>query len=105
MTSKRDWTAARAKCDEQGCRSCGATFGVEASHIIARSRIAAGPGENPLNILPLCGQFGCGAHRAFDAGLLDILPLLTLEEQGFIAGLVGIAEAFRRATGVREVAA
>jgi hypothetical protein len=97
--------AGRAKAEEQGCRACGSRFNVEAAHIISRARCRPGPAEDPRNIIGLCGHMGCGAHRSFDEGVLDILPLLSLDEQSYIVGLVGIAEAYRRATGAREVAA
>jgi hypothetical protein len=102
---KRDMAAGRRKAEEQGCRLCASRFAVEAAHILPRSRIMAGPAEDPRNIIGLCGLRGCDAHRCFDAGTLDILPYLSLDEQSYIVGLVGIAEAYRRVTGSRELAA
>jgi hypothetical protein len=49
----------------------------------------------------LCGQLGCDAHRSFDEGTLDILPLLTREEQSYAVLLVGLHEAYRRLTNSR----
>lgn len=93
---KRDWSQARAKVAEEGrCRSCGRSQDLEAAHVIPRSRIGPkGGAEDPRNICPLCRR----CHRAQHDGKLELLPLLSLEEQGYIAGLVGIEEARRRVT-------
>lgn len=93
---KRDWTEARAKVEEEGCcRACGSSdFAfLEAAHIIPRSRVTSG-GEHPANVVPLCSS----CHRDQHAGRLELLPLLTLVEQSYIAGLVGIENARRRTT-------
>lgn len=91
---KRDWSKARAKVTEEGrCRSCGHAQGLEAAHVVPRSRVTVG-GEDPRNIVPLCGL----CHGAQHAGRLELLPLLTREEQSYVVSLVGIAEAFRRTT-------
>lgn len=100
---KRNWTAARAKVRDEGiCRFCGTTQGLQACHVIPRSRISAagGEAEDPLNIVVLCAR----DHALQHAGLLELLPLLTLPEQGYVAGLVGIEEARLRTTN-RELAA
>lgn len=93
---KRDWAAARAKVDAEGhCRACGSTHGLEAAHIVPRSRLRADEGaEDPRNICVLCAR----CHRAQHAGALELLPILTLEEQGYAASLVGLVEATRRTT-------
>jgi hypothetical protein len=104
MKHKRNMAAARAKAEMQGCRLCGSTFAVESAHIIARSRVAAGVGEDLRNIVGLCGFRGCDAHRSYDEGTLDILPYLTLEEQAFATELVGLAEAYQRITNQRLAA-
>jgi hypothetical protein len=101
---KRDMRAGRAKAEAEGCRICGGTFGVEAAHILARARIKPGPAEDPRNIVGLCGNLGCAAHRSFDEGTLNLLPYLTLEEQAFAVELVGIAEAYQRITNTRLAA-
>jgi len=99
VAAKRDWTEARAKVEEEGdCRVCGAP-GPDAAHLIPRSRIRSGPGEQPLNIVPLCRAH----HTAFDAHQLDLLPYLTLSEQGYAASLVGLAEAVRRICGREQM--
>jgi 5-methylcytosine-specific restriction endonuclease McrA len=100
--SRRVWTQAIAKVLEEGqCRNCGASEILDPAHVIPRSRIGT-EGDDPRNIITLCRL----CHQQFDHGTgLDVLPLLSLAEQSYIAGLVGIAEAYRRATGSREVAA
>jgi cytochrome c553 len=102
MSVKRSWTTARAKVAAEGqCRSCSSTQLLDACHVIPRSRITVG-GEDPRNIIPLCRL--CHQQQHNGTGL-DILPLLSLDEQSYIVGLVGIPEAYRRATGSRELAA
>jgi hypothetical protein len=89
---KRDWTAAWDKVREEGaCRACGTTEGLDPAHIVPRSAAVKGT-EDPRNIVPLCRH----DHDAQHAGRLELLGLLTKEEQGYIAGLVGIEEARRR---------
>jgi 5-methylcytosine-specific restriction endonuclease McrA len=91
---KRDWTAARAKVDEEGqCRACGTNSGLQAAHVIPRSRITRG-GEDPRNIVPLC----VGCHQAQHAGRLELLPVLHRDEQAYAVELVGLGEAYRRVT-------
>lgn len=101
-TSKRDYTAGRAKVDEEGvCRSCGTSWQLEAAHLVARARIGPGVGEDPRNILPLCRA----CHSRFDrqaTPYLDVLPLLTPAEMGFVAehhpgGILGGLEAVTNA--------
>jgi hypothetical protein len=88
---RRDWTLARSKCDaEGGCRNCGFPR-VEAAHIIGREHdskpplrggVFAHPGYvvNPDRIIPLCRECHQGPQGQH-AGRLDLLPLLTLDEQ------------------------
>jgi 5-methylcytosine-specific restriction endonuclease McrA len=101
----RNWSAARAKVDEEGiCRVCGHGAGfmpipVDAAHIIPRSRVKPGPGEDARNICPLCRN----CHAAYDQGKLDLLPYLTREEQAYAVELVGLYEAYRRTTNERVV--
>jgi 5-methylcytosine-specific restriction endonuclease McrA len=97
---RRDWTAARLKIgSEPWCRACVRAHAVDAAHIIPRSRISIG-GEDERNIIPLCRA----CHAAYDQGTLDILPVLTREEQAYAAELVGLAEAYRRTTNARLAA-
>jgi predicted restriction endonuclease len=70
---------------------------VDPAHLVPRSRVGPPEGENAENLVPLCRAH----HRAFDAGDLDLLPYLTLAEQGYVAGLVGLVEGIRRMTGER----
>lgn len=95
----RDWTAARLKIEREPCRVCLSPF-VDPAHIIPRSRVKPGPGEDARNIVPLCRV----CHRAYDEGRLDILPVLTREEQAYVVGLVGLTEAYRRTTNERLAA-
>jgi 5-methylcytosine-specific restriction endonuclease McrA len=99
---KRDWSDAREKVDaEDRCRNCGQWHGIQAAHIIPRSRVKPGPGEDPRNIVPLCVE----CHQRFDSGRLDILPVLTRDEQAYAVELVGTVEAIQRMTGCRWEAA
>lgn len=98
---KRDWKPAREKVAAEGrCRACAGGSIIDAAHIIPRSRVQAGPGEDPRNIVPLC-RF---CHGLFDSNRLDITGLLSHEEQAYAVSLVGIAEAMRRLTGDRMAA-
>lgn len=91
--SKRDWTAMRAKVLAEGrCRRCHATWALEAAHIIPRSRIGPGLGEQALNCVPLCRD----CHALQHAGHVDLFPLLTTQEWEYAVGLVGEGEAERR---------
>lgn len=100
---KRDWTAAHAKVDAEGiCRVCATGIGflngqLDPAHIIPRSRISPGPGEDARNICPLCRS----CHAAYDQGKLDLLPYLTREEQSYAVELVGLFEAYRRISNER----
>jgi hypothetical protein len=91
---QRVWTAAREKIALEGrCRRCHSTFGLEAAHIIPRSRIGARRGaEDPRNIVPLCSTDHASSH----AGLWELGPFLTTEEWEWAVGLVGEGEAERR---------
>lgn len=99
----RHWSAAHEKVKAEAiCRVCslGAgsmTIPVDPAHIIPRSRVKPGPGEDPRNICPLCRD----CHRAFDEGKLDLLPYLTRDEQAYAVELVGLYEAYRRTTNER----
>lgn len=104
---RRDWTAARAKvAEERICRVCAlgeyiiTSVPLDAAHIIPRSRVKPGPGEDPRNVVPLCRL----CHAAYDECRLDLLPFLSLEEQAFAVGLVGMHEAYRRVTNQRVIA-
>lgn len=95
---KRSWIEPRAKVDAEGCcRWCGLTDGIQAAHIIPRSRVSPGPGEDPRNIVPLCLE----DHALFDGLRLDLTSALTREEQAYAVELVGLTEALRRISGQR----
>lgn len=95
---KRDWFAARDKCDREGCRICNDP--AEAAHVIARQRdrvqplradeafdLASGAwvwvpyAVHPDRIVPLCPRHHRTGEQAYDAGTLDLSPHLTLPEQ------------------------
>lgn len=78
---KRDWTAARLKCDSEGCRVCG--LPAEAAHVIGRvhDKTPALYGSEPYEvvptrIIPLCP----GHHRAYDSHELDLSGYVRLPE-------------------------
>lgn len=99
-SKRRNWTKPREKVEAEGrCRVCARTgIKIDAAHLIPRSRVGPGEGEHPDNIVPLC-QESC--HPAFDLYGLDLLPFLTLGEQAYAAGLVGLVEAYQRLTNGR----
>jgi hypothetical protein len=98
----RDWTSARAKVESEGmCRRCGTTSQVDAAHLVPRSRVGPGAGDEPGNIIPLCRNH---CHYAYDFTGLDISPFVRPEEWAYVVGLVGLAEARRRITNRRDAA-
>ncbi len=77
--------AAREKVELEGvCRSCGDrnTGHLDAAHLWPRSMGGRGF-EDPARVIPLCSLIkgGAGCHDDFDSHRLDVLDLLTLEEQ------------------------
>jgi hypothetical protein len=107
---ERDWSAALAKRDREGCcRVCGAVPGpgvrLEAAHTIGRrfdQRLSPGGRTlvvHPDDTVPLCVKADGGCHQAFDAHRLDLLPYLTYSEQARAVGHVGIVAALRRLSG------
>jgi 5-methylcytosine-specific restriction endonuclease McrA len=102
MRAKRDWTLANAKVRDEGkCRNCPNTYGLQAAHIIPRSRVGPPHGEHPDNIIPLCNRCHADAH----AGTLELLGLLTRDEATYAVHLVGLGEAYTRLTTSRKDAA
>lgn len=92
---QRQWAHMRKKVRDEGrCRRCHATHGLEAAHIIPRSRVGARKGaESALNCIPLCSS----CHRLHDAErAFSLGPFLTTEEWEWAVGLVGVGEAERR---------
>lgn len=94
---------ARRKVNEEGrCRVCKTNRDLDPAHIVPRSRVLGKDGaEDPRNVIPLCRR----CHDAQHAGTLELLPYLRRDEEAFVVSLVGIAEAFRRTTSRRSVAA
>lgn len=90
---RRDWTQAVEKCREEGaCRKCGRSdLPIDPAHVTPRSR---GAGVTADEVVPLCRP----CHTLYDAGRLELLPVLTTEEQVAAVEHVGIAEAYRRTT-------
>jgi len=87
--------------DEGGCRVCGAPARqCDAAHIWDRGT-AGGDFKDPDLIVPLCSQIkgGPGCHGLYDSHQLDLLPYLTLDEQAAMVKKIGIARAFKRASG------
>jgi hypothetical protein len=100
---KRQWGPLWDKVREEGqCRACGSSQLLDPAHLIPRSRLGFAPGaEDPRIVVPLCRL--CHQQHDHSSGL-DLLPVLTLDEQAFAVELVGIAEAYQRVTGSRLVA-
>lgn len=106
---KRNWKAFRQKVVDEGkCRVCSSTRQLEAAHIIPRSQVSPGPGEDPRNCLPLCGG-PSGCHSQYDIAdprtgrTLDLIPYTTSEEASYAVQLVGLERAYRRLVGGRIV--
>lgn len=108
---RRDWQAARTKVDaERCCRCCGSVMRVEAAHTLGREHDEAPPlrgGDDwryrrptivhPDRIIPLCGPATdtTTCHGKQHAGRLDVLRLLTLDEQLQAVADAGSIEAAR----------
>jgi len=102
---KRDWSAARAKVEEEGCcRICEKTSDevkLEAAHVLGREHDEPRtPGSkvlfvNPLRIIPACGPFPAGCHGDIDHNRINLVHYLTLDEQiQAVKDAGGIAPAF-----------
>lgn len=107
---RRDWTAARAKIEEEGrCRVCRSPDGLQAAHTIGRAKQDKPIGGDdarkggkirvfPESVVPLCES----CHSLYDARRLDLLPHLFLPEQvDAVEAAGGIAAANRRLSGAR----
>lgn len=89
----RSWVAAREKVDLEGmCRNCSTPYRLEAAHVIGRTHDGDPPVRDedwspfdvhPDRIIPLCGPAtdSTTCHGKQHAGCLEMLPLLTREEQ------------------------
>ena len=90
---RRDWSAARAKCEREGrCRLCRRPGAVEAAHTIGRKNDDKSGVVRPVDIIPLCRS----CHQGFDARKLSVLAVMDYEEQAAAVGHVGILRALRR---------
>lgn len=121
----RDWSDARAKIEEEGaCRACGRNqynARIEAAHTIGREhdqQLMHGTCEgagcagcnqhgvvkwvNPDDVIPLCGPATSTGtcHGKQHAHLLDLLPILSPEEQVRAVQVTGsIATAYIKLAG------
>jgi hypothetical protein len=95
--------AARLKVEQEGkCRVCGVSARYcDAAHTVDRSLSRSGF-NNPDLIVPLCSAIKGSAldcHGLYDRHQIDLLPFLSNEEQAAMVLEVGMARAWRRATG------
>lgn len=86
----------RAKIRHAACRFCLRTP-VDPAHVTSR---AQGGCNDPDCVIALCREH----HRQYDEGWLDVLPLLSREEQAHAVGHLGLLGALYRVTNVRWVA-
>jgi 5-methylcytosine-specific restriction endonuclease McrA len=92
---RRDWTAARAKVDDEGeCRVCGvgqsSVEPLDTAHLWPRS---LGGTDDPNGTVALCRR----CHELFDAHRLNIGHVLRREEQAALVMQCGsLATAMRR---------
>lgn len=95
--TRRDWSAAEFKRTDY-CRMCAKPGKIELAHVIGRNRDerrGATVLVNPDSVVPLCDE----CHRRYDAHDLDILPILSLDEQvAAVRDAGGIIAALRRTT-------
>ena len=91
--------AQKAKVRAQGCRISAWTFesgAIHPAHVVDRG---IGGCDDELCVIGLRADL----HREYDAGELDILPYLTLEEQAHAVSHLGILGALKRTTGEQYV--
>lgn len=87
----------RIKALSEGtCRACG-SWTVDPAHVVSRAK---GGCEHQDCTIPLCRLH----HRSYDDGILDVLPLLTLDEQAHAVSHLGIMGALRCTTNQRQAA-
>lgn len=74
--TRRDWSEARTKCEDEGsCRISGCSGSpLQPAHLVHRGM---GGDMDADNIIPLCLEH----HQEFDRHRLDILHLCSLNEQ------------------------
>lgn len=92
--SRRNWKPLIEKVTDEGqCRYCGSGGPLDPAHIWPRS---LGGTMELSNIIPLCRT----CHTRYDGGQLDILPVLSLDEQiQAVREAGGIARAYRHLIG------
>ncbi len=81
------------KVAEHVCRSCGERP-CDPAHVTPRSLGGCDAAEC---VIPLCRV----CHWGLDENRMDVLPLLTREEQGHAAAHLGLIGALERSTGER----
>lgn len=123
--AKKQWNDAREKIDREGaCRNCGLSWesvmSLQAAHTVnqkLQDRTKVVPLDepdrseripknfvrviwvNPDSVIPLCVTQDGGCHGKYDAHQLDILGLLTYEEEADAVRAVGIVRAVKRLSG------
>lgn len=106
MGPERYWDDARAKVDREGaCRACKSGYMLQFAHVIAQRHDQSMVMDDGSTIryvdaidgVPLC----IDCHAKYDRRELDLLALLTYEEQAAAVALVGIVRALHRITGQR----
>lgn len=80
--------------DEGRCRICLVPSSLDPAHV---TPTANGGCHDPLCVIPLCRA----DHRLYDGRALDVLPVLTREEQAHAVNHVGIVTAYQRTTNSR----
>lgn len=82
-------SAIRRKVANEGrCRNCGSRQRLDPAHTIPRS---LGGGSHADSVIPLCRSCHDAQHR----GEIEMLALMTTEEQVEAVRVVGIARAYR----------
>lgn len=94
---RRNWASAKKKCEREGvCRYCQsfACLPLQPAHLWHRG-MGAGRGIDLMNddlIIPL----GEPCHTLFDQHRIDVLPILSLNEQVALVSAAGGIETARR---------
>ena len=90
--------AQRGKVRDETCVNCGVGDHCDPAHLTPRSM---GGCDEPECVIPLCRP----CHRAFDAGMLDLEPLLALktfsEERAHMASHLTLRQCMQRLNGLR----
>lgn len=89
MAKRRDWSAAEAKCaEEEVCRNCGGSP-VQFAHVWTRGMGSGNDADEGIPLCPTC-------HTRFDRHQLDVLHLLSLDEQIALVRNAGSIERARQ---------